>query len=88
MLDGVGKAFKEIQKKLQKTIIRTVTASQHVTISENAKLITKQIETAAFDEIQADSSAYIEKFNAAAKGQWVKTAQQSFKETSKGFNQS
>ncbi len=88
MLDGIDKAFKEIQKKLQKTIIRTATASQHITISENAKLITKQMEKVAFDEIEAASSSYIGKFNTAAKGQWVKTAQQSFKETSKGFSQS
>jgi hypothetical protein len=88
MFEGVDKAFKEIQKKLQKTIIRTATASQHITISENAKLITKQMETVAFDEIQEASSSYIGKFTVAAKGHWVKTAQQSFKETSKGFSQS
>lgn len=86
MIDSLKDSLKEIQKSLEKSLIRSLVASTSKATSDTRKQVIREMETTSIEGLKSSSTGYLESFKATANGQWVKQAQQAFKDTTQEFD--
>lgn len=86
MLDALKENLADIRKELEKKLIQTFVASQSRATSENRKQMINQMEKEKMNGLKSTSSSYLSSFKTSAKGQWVKQAEQTFKQTTEQFD--
>ncbi|MCO6017045.1 hypothetical protein CKN86_06170 [Carnobacterium divergens] len=86
MIDAVKESLADIRKELEKKLIQTFVASQSHATSENRKQMMNQMEKEKKSGLKSTSSNYLSSFKTSAKGQWVKQAEQTFKQTTEQFD--
>lgn len=85
MLEALQESLADIRKELEKMLIQTFVASQSYATSENRKQMVEQTTKGKIESLSSTSSNYLSSFKASAKGQWVKQAEQAFKQTTEQF---
>lgn len=86
MSDTVKENLADIQKELEKKLIQAFVAGQSNATSENRKQMIKQMEKGKMEALKSMSSSYLSSFKTSAKGQWVKQAEETFKQTTEQFD--